>query len=186
LNSAGDTSLPEDGDLAGVAVRLQIAPRECAQFADPDGRSVEQRQDRSVPPIGLEADDPVQVRFRENSFVQSVAHRWKSQRPAHIEWEVAQPMSERQKWFNGGKRAIPARWRALFYRLSEFLEIGKCDGAERLPCPGLKSFDIGPVSSLGVWRPLVQPKSDELIVSAHPGQIGFVLHFEEQDITKEW
>ena len=77
----------------------------------------------------------MKVGLGENSFVQPVAHGWESERPADIEWQVAQPMSERKERFDGGKRPVPAGWRALFDRSSEFLEIGKGDGAERLPCP---------------------------------------------------
>ena len=43
-------------------------------------------------------------------------------------------MPEREERFDGGKRPVPTSWRALIYRSSEFLEIGKSDGAEWLPC----------------------------------------------------
>ena len=101
LDRSGDIAFPEHGDLPAVAIWLQIAPGERTQLADPDPGGVQQREDRPVPRIRFQAENAVQLGLGENPFIEPVADGGQPERPADIERQVPEPVSERQERFDG-------------------------------------------------------------------------------------
>ena len=110
----------------------------------------------------FETQEAVQVGLGQNPLRQAVADRRQPQHPADVERQIADPVSEGEQRFEGGKAAIAASRRQLGERIGEFLQIGETDAGERLPRPAAKPFHIGAIGTLGVERAAVEPEIEQL------------------------
>ena len=103
------------------AVGLQVPPAESAQFADAHPGSIEEREDRPVPGIRLQAQDAVQVGFGQDSLGEPVADRRQAEGAAHIERQVPGAVREGQERFDGRQGAVAAGGSEIAQRVGELL-----------------------------------------------------------------
>ena len=149
---------------------LQIPPAEAAQLAHAHAGGIEEGEDRPVPGIRLQAQDAVQIGFRQNALGQAAADCRQTEGAADIVGQVPGPVGEGQQRLDGGQRPVAARRRQFAERVRELLEIGQGHLQEGLAHPRQKVLDVGPVGPLGMPGPAMQPDFQQLGVGIGPGR----------------
>jgi hypothetical protein len=133
----------EDRDLAALAIGLRVPPRQAAQFADAHRGGIEQGEQHPVALLRLQAQQAVDLGFRQNPFGQAVAHPRQAESPSDVEGQVSDAVAEGQQGFEGGKDAVTAGDGQGAESIGEGLEIGQGDARERLVCPATEAGDVG-------------------------------------------
>ena len=170
LDSPGDAAFSEHRHLAAIGIRLQIPPAEAAQLAHAHAGGVEEGEDRPVTEIRLQAQDAVQIGFRQNALGQAAANCRQTESAANIEWQISGPVGECEQRLNSGQRPVAARRCQRAERVGELLEIGQGHLRQRLAHPCQKVLDVGTIGPLSMPGPAMEPDLEQLFIGISPGR----------------